>query len=161
RRRRHPHLRDDHGSYRPGALFAGGFQLTIKTLIGRTTMKTKFWLWTVAAGSLLLSPLTGASAAEKVTIGNSSYAVADVLSNILKSVIEENYGVDVDPISAKGAVAWKAMSDGQGAIDARVDIWLPNSQGYVDEYVKKAGTVALAGPITDARQGFCITKNMQ
>jgi glycine betaine/proline transport system substrate-binding protein len=123
-------------------------------------MKTKFWFWAVAVGSLLLSPLTGASAAEKVTIGNSSYAVADVLSNILKSVIEENYGVEVDPISAKGAVAWKAMSDGQGAVDARVDIWLPNSQGYVDKYVKKDGTVALAGPITDARQGFCVTKVM-
>lgn len=124
-------------------------------------MNTMSWMRAAAIGCFVLGTFSHANAAEKVTIGNSSYAVADVLSNILKSVIEDNYGIEVDPISAKGAVAWKAMSDQQGAVDARVDIWLPNSQGYVDQYVTKQGTVALAGPITDARQGFCITKVMQ
>jgi glycine betaine/proline transport system substrate-binding protein len=118
------------------------------------------WLRAACVTALVLAPFGDACAAEKVTIGNSSYAVADVLSNILKSLVEKNYGLQVDPIAAKGAVAWKAMSDGQGAVDARVDIWLPNSQGFVDQYVTKAGTVALAGPITDARQGFCVTKAM-
>jgi glycine betaine/proline transport system substrate-binding protein len=102
-----------------------------------------------------------ARAAETITIGNADSAVADVLSNIVKEIVEANYGVKVELVSANNAVAWQAMDEGKGAIDARVDVWMPNNQGRVDKYVSKAGTIALAGPISTAKTGFCTTKYVQ
>jgi glycine betaine/proline transport system substrate-binding protein len=50
------------------------------------------------------------------------------------------------------------MDQGKGDVDVHPDVWLPNNQGFVDEYVDGKGTVALTSPTFAAMDAFCTTR---
>jgi glycine betaine/proline transport system substrate-binding protein len=97
-------------------------------------------------------------AADKIVIGQPNWGYAKVISNVIKVVAEENYGLEVEMIPGNHAVFFKAMHQGKGEVDIHPDVWLPNNQGLVDEYVKGKGTVALTGETFPALDGFCTTE---
>ena len=86
---------------------------------------------------------SGAAKAEKIVIGTVNWAYMQVMSNVLKVLIEENYGEEVEFVPAKHAMFFKAMDNGKGEVDIFPDLWLPNNQGMFDEYVTDRGTVAI------------------
>ncbi len=108
------------------------------------------------AGTLLTA--TAAQSAEKIVIGQPNWAYAKVITNVLKVIAEDNYGMEVEFVPGNHPVFFKAMDQGAGEVDVHPDVWLPNNQGLVDEYVNEKGTVALTGKTFDAMDGFCTTQ---
>ncbi|MDE0279716.1 MAG: hypothetical protein OXN16_01350 [Gammaproteobacteria bacterium] len=99
-----------------------------------------------------------AQAADKIVIGEPNWGYAKVMTNVIKIVAEENYGFEVDIVPGNHAVFFKAMDQGKGEVDIHPDLWLPNNQGLVDEYVNGKGTVALTGQTFPAMDAFCSTR---
>ena len=101
---------------------------------------------------------TAAHAAETIVIGQPNWAYAKVMTNVLKVIVEDNFGLGVEFVPGSHPVFFKAMDQGRGDVDIHPDVWLPNNQGFVDEYVDGKGTVALTQPTFDAMDAFCTTK---
>ena len=88
----------------------------------------------VSAGLLLILTFgSGTAAAEKIVIGTMNWAYMDVMSNVLKFLIEDNYGVEVEFVPGKHAMFFKGMDAGTGEVDIFSDLWLPNNQAMADE----------------------------
>ena len=97
-------------------------------------------------------------AAETVVIGQPNWAYAKVMTNVLKVVAEDNLGLEVEFVPGTHPVFFKAMDQSKGDVDVHPDVWLPNNQGFVDEYVNGKGTVALTSPTFAAMDAFCTTR---
>lgn len=109
--------------------------------------------------ALALGAFTTASAQDnKVIVGQLSWGYAKVMANVIKILAEENYGIQVDSVPGNHPVFFKAMDQGKGEVDIHPDLWLPNNQGLIDNYVKERGTVALTEVKFPAFDGFCSTK---
>ena len=120
-------------------------------------MNIKQMLLGIVAGSAF----SGMAAAETVVIGQPNWAYAKVLTEVMKVVMEENFGVEVEFAPGNHPVFFKAMSQGRGEIDVHPDVWMPNQTSFVDQYVKGEGSVVLTGPKFDAKSGFCTTGKAQ
>ena len=97
-------------------------------------------------------------AADKIIIGELNWGYAKVMTNVIKVVAEDNYGLQVDMVPGNHAVFFKAMDQGKGEVDIHPEVWLPNNQGLVDEYVYDNETVSLTDVTFPAFDGFCTTQ---
>jgi glycine betaine/proline transport system substrate-binding protein len=104
---------------------------------------------------------TGVAVADTIVLGTMNWAYIQVMANVLKTIIEENYGSEVEFVPGKHAVFFAAMDRGQGEVDVFPDLWLPNNQGMVDEYVTGKGSVAMTQPTFKGGDAFCTTKYTQ
>ena len=116
----------------------------------------RFGLMAVVLGSFIAG---SATASEKVVVGQLNWGYAKVMANVIKLVAEENYGIQVEIVPGGHAVFFKAMDQGKGEVDIHPDLWLPNNQGLVDEYVVEKKTVALTEPKFPAVDAFCTTQH--
>ncbi len=107
---------------------------------------------------LVLTLGSGNAVAEKIVIGTMNWAYMDVMSNVFKFLIEDNYGVDVEFVPGKHAMFFKGMDAGTGEVDIFSDLWLPNNQAMADEYVTNKGTVKLTQVTFNSRDAMCTTK---
>ena len=119
-------------------------------------MKKVINLWPVLVIGLLTSGLVQAQ--DKVMIGQPNWGYAKAMTNIIKIIAEENYGIEVDMVTGNHAVFFKAMDQGNGQVDIHPDLWLPNNQALIDKYVDENGTVALTSVTFPAFDGFCTTQ---
>ena len=108
---------------------------------------------------LTLTLSSGTAAAEKIVIGTMNWAYMQVMSNVLKLLIEENYGEEVEFVPGKHAMFFKGMDSGKGEVDIFPDLWLPNNQGMADEYVTGRGTVAITQGTFSGGDALCTTKH--
>ncbi|MEM8957144.1 MAG: glycine betaine ABC transporter substrate-binding protein [Pseudomonadota bacterium] len=116
-------------------------------------MKT---IGTAALSAMILAAAaTSASAQDKVMVGEPSWPGAKIMANLIGQVIETRLGGQVDYAPGANAVIFAAMDGGRGDIDVHPDVWLPNQQSFVDEYVDQKGTVALSEGFYEGRTGFC------
>ncbi len=98
-------------------------------------------------------------AADKIVIGQLNWGYAKIMTNVIKNVVEDNYGLQVEMVPGNHAVFFKAMDQGKGEVDVHPEVWLPNNQGLVDEYVNDKKTVALTDVVFPAFDGFCTTQS--
>ncbi len=120
------------------------------------TKITRIFGFTLVLGLMLATHVT--HAADKVIIGQLNWGYAKVMTNVIKIVAEDNYGVQVDVVPGNHAVFFKAMDQGSGEVDVHPEVWLPNNQGLVDEYVNENQTVVLTNQKFEAFDGFCTTQ---
>ena len=104
--------------------------------------------------------MSGASAADKVMIGEPSWPGAKIIANVLKVVIEEKLGGEAELVPGTNPVIFAAMDGGRGDIDVHPDVWLPNQKSLTDEYVDSKGTVGLSSGAYEGRSGFCVPTYM-
>ena len=112
----------------------------------------------VLSAALCMTLSVSGQTAETIVIGQPNWAYAKVMTNVLKVIAEENFGLEVEFVPGTHPVFFKAMDQGRGDVDVHPDVWLPNNQGFVDEYVNEKGTVALTSPTFAAMDAFCTTK---
>ena len=98
-------------------------------------------------------------AADKIIVGQLNWGYAKVMTNVIKIVAEQNYGLQVDTVPGNHAVFFKAMDQGTGEVDVHPEVWLPNNQGLVDQYVNENQTVVLTNQKFAAFDGFCTTQD--
>jgi glycine betaine/proline transport system substrate-binding protein len=118
----------------------------------RVTLVAWLTLWAACTG-------TPAGAAD-VVLAHPGSPYGDAILAVTKAILEDRLGVRVRIVHASAPVAFKAMDANRGDIDVLGSMQLPNSQGLVDEYVTRKGTVVVAPRSWQFEQGLCTTKAM-
>ena len=113
---------------------------------------------TISAG---LSSISVAQASDKVMIGELTWPGAKTVGHLIKVIIEEKLGGQADMVPSTNPVLFAAMDGGRGDIDVHPDLWLPNNQALVDEYVIGKKSVMLSNGYYEGRTGFCVPKYMK
>lgn len=97
-----------------------------------------------------------AATAADITIGVPNWPSVKVTANILKVVIEDNFGYEVELQNGTNPIVFEAMDS--GSMDIHPEVWLPNQQNLADKFVEERGTVRLSENSVDAFQGICVDK---
>ncbi len=104
--------------------------------------------------------LTGASLnamAADVVIGVPNWPSVNVTANVLKVIIEDNFGLDVELQNGTNPVVFEAMDT--GSMHVHPEVWLPNQSNLHNKFVKTKGSVAMNPNGVAAFQGMCVTKH--
>lgn len=108
------------------------------------------------AAALLL--MSSASMAERVAIGEFKYANYQAITHVIKALVEERLGGEVEIVPANNAMMYAGMDRGKGEIDVHADVWIPNQRDFYEEYVVRRGTVVYSKNTYEATTGFCVPK---
>ena len=113
------------------------------------------------AGAALAGTMTMGSVAQAadIVIGVPNWPSVAMTADILKVVIEDNYGLEVELQNGTNPVVFEAM-DG-GSMHVHPEVWLPNQSNLHNTYVKEKGTVSYNENGVAAFQGMCVTKGTQ
>lgn len=94
--------------------------------------------------------------AQEIVIGVPNWPSVRVTANVLKVVIEDNLGLDVELQNATNPIVFEAMD--KGSMQVHPEVWMPNQQNLHDTYVEDKGTVAMNPNGIPAFQGMCVPK---
>lgn len=119
-------------------------------------MKTRSTVLAMAVSATLG---IGSAQAANVVVAVPNWPSAEVGANIIAGLMEQELGVS--PILRDMGTSEIFDAIDRGEVDVHPEVWLPNLQRDVDEYVSGRGTVALAPLTTDAGQGMCTTRQTQ
>ena len=100
--------------------------------------------------------LSSLASAADIVIAQPNWATAKLTAYILKTIIEDNMGLDVELQTASNPVIFEAMES--GSMHIHPEVWLPNQANLHNKYVKQRGTVLFARNGIPAFQGMCTTK---
>ena len=123
-------------------------------------MKTISWRRSLYAALLLIgiSPVISVAPAQAadVVVGVPNWPSAAATANILKVVLEDNLGLEVELQNGTNPVIFEAMES--GSMHVHPEVWLPNQTNLHDKYVKTRGTVRMTPHGVPSFQGMCVTK---
>ncbi len=109
----------------------------------------------LAAGAAALTMSIPAQAAD-IIVGKPNWPAAQATAHVLKIVIEENLGLDVELQTGNNAVIFEGMD--KGSMHVHPEVWLPNQANLHDKFVTQNGTVRMNPNGVDQFQGMCVTK---
>ncbi len=113
---------------------------------------------TIAGAVVLMTGLgfgPAANAAD-IVIGVGPWPSISATANVLKEVIEQNFGLDVELQNGNNPIIFEAMD--RGTMQIHPEVWLPNQQNLHDTYVNEKKTVVMNEHSVDAFQGMCVDK---
>ncbi len=121
------------------------------------TLSTKpLLVGAVAAGALQIGGM--AYAAETVTVAEFKYPSAQATLHVVKQILEQKLGIQVEKLPGNNAVFYAGMDRGKGEVDFHVEVWLPNQIELVKEYRDEKGTIKVSGNPYAATSGFCVPR---
>jgi len=91
------------------------------------------------SAAIALASATAAQAKETITIGEVSWDASLAIENVLKTVMEEHFDVEVEFVAADQAAIWAAMDKGKGAIDVHPDVWTSSQTEPWAKFVAPGG----------------------
>ncbi len=110
----------------------------------------------VIAASAALFMMVGTTQAADVIIGSPNWVTVQATAHILKLVLEENLGLEVEVQNGTNPVVFEAMD--KGSMHVHPEVWLPNQANLYATYVEEKGTVLMNPNGVTAFQGICVTK---
>lgn len=114
-------------------------------------------LKSATAFAFVLVPAVAGAA--DVVIPDPNYASGRATAHVVKAVIEQALGLDVEMVTTTAVpVIWEAMSRGKGEIDIWTETWLPNQAGLAEKYAHEDKTVIIGDKFFPAVQGYCVTR---
>ncbi len=100
--------------------------------------------------------VSGVASAADVIIGVPNWPSVAATADILKRVIEDNLGLEVELQSSTNPIIFEAMD--QGKMHVHPEVWLPNQQNLHDKYVVDNKTVIKNSYGVPASPGeMCVT----
>ncbi|MEM1200869.1 MAG: glycine betaine ABC transporter substrate-binding protein, partial [Pseudomonadota bacterium] len=105
--------------------------------------------------ALALMGSTAAQAAD-VVIGVPNWPSVRVTAHVLKTVMEDNLGLDVELQNGTNPIVFEAMDS--GAMHVHPEVWLPNQVNLNTKFVKEKGTVKMNPNGVAGDQAMCVTK---
>ncbi len=111
----------------------------------------------VIAASAALFMMVGTTQAADVVIGSPNWPSVQATAYILKVVLEENLGLEVEVQNGTNPVVFEAMD--KGSMHVHPEVWLPNQDNLHNTYVKDKGSVLMNPNGVSAFQGICVTKH--
>ena len=105
-----------------------------------------------------VSPVVGVSSAQAadVVIGVPNWPSAAATASILKVVLEDNLGLEVELQNGTNPVIFEAMDT--GSMHVHPEVWLPNQANLHAKYVETKGSVRMSPNGVPSFQGMCVTK---
>ncbi|SFM67891.1 glycine betaine ABC transporter substrate-binding protein [Thermodesulforhabdus norvegica] len=119
----------------------------------------KRFLGFVAVALAFLTVVFGpnsAKAEEPVVIAQQTWSASIALSNIMKYVLEEKLGIPAKILPLAQPATWAAMDKGDGSVDVKAEIWMPNEEAYWKKYVEERKTVEASLLFDNAPQGWVV-----
>ena len=110
---------------------------------------------TLCAGLAALAVSLPVHAAD-VVIGVPNWVSVNGTAHILKVVLEDNLGLEVELQNGTNPIVFEAMD--KGSMHVHPEVWLPNQNNLHATYVKDKGTVMMNGHGVTAFQGMCVPK---
>ena len=117
-------------------------------------METHDWRHTLCA--VVLAAGISSSHAADVVIGVPNWPSVAATASILKVVLEDNFGLEVELQNGTNPVIFEAMDS--GSMHVHPEVWLPNQTNLHDKFVKTKGTVRMNPNGVPSFQGMCVTK---
>ncbi len=102
---------------------------------------------------------SGAAVAADIVIGVPNWPSVAATADILKVVIEDNYGLEVELQNATNPVVFEAMDS--GSMHVHPEVWLPNQQNLHDLYVEQKRSVSMNPHGVPSFTGICVTRDTQ
>ena len=94
----------------------------------------------IACGAVLMFT-SSVTMAERVAIGEFKYANYQAIMHLIKALVEDRLGGEVDIVPANNSLMYEGMDRGKGEIDVHADVWIPNQRDFMEKYVIEKGTV--------------------
>ena len=113
---------------------------------------------TTLAGACIASAFTfgGVAQAADVVIGVPNWPSVRVTAHVLKVVLEDNLGLDVELQNGTNPVVFEAMDS--GAMHVHPEVWMPNQVNLNNKFVKEKKTVKMNPNGVAGDQAMCVTK---
>ncbi len=110
------------------------------------------------AGACVASALTFGSVAQAadVVIGVPNWPSVRVTAHVLKVVLEDNLGLEVELQNGTNPVVFEAMDS--GAMHVHPEVWMPNQVNLNNKFVKEKKTVKMNPNGVAGDQAMCVTK---
>lgn len=110
-------------------------------------------------GTSLAVALMGSTAAQAadVVIGVPNWPSVRVTAHVLKTVMEDNLGLEVELQNGTNPVVFEAMDS--GAMHVHPEVWMPNQVNLNNKFVKEKGTVKMNPNGVAGDQAMCVTKD--
>lgn len=116
------------------------------------TAKTAF----LGAGLASVMAFGGVAQAADVVIGVPNWPSVRVTAHVIKVVMEDNLGLEVELQNGTNPIVFEAMDT--GAMHVHPEVWLPNQVNLNDKFVKDRKTVKMNENGVAAFQGMCVTE---
>ncbi len=110
---------------------------------------------TLTAGAAFLM-MVGTVQAADVVVGSPNWVSVQATAHLIKVVLEDNLGLEVEVQNGTNPVVFEAMD--KGSMHVHPEVWLPNQQNLYETYVEGKGTVIRNENGVTAFQGICVTK---
>jgi len=111
------------------------------------------------AGAVIASAMsvsTFAQAAD-VVIGVPNWPSVRITAHVLKVVLEDNLGLEVELQNGTNPVVFEAMDS--GSMQVHPEVWMPNQVNLHKKFVKEKKTVRMNPNGVAADQAMCVTKD--
>lgn len=108
----------------------------------------------VLSGALALVLSSGSTYAADIVVGTPGWGSADATSHIIKLVLEDNLGLDVEVQTGTNPIIFEAMD--KGTMHVHPEVWLPNQANLHKTYVEDKGTVVMNQNGIESAQGMCV-----
>ena len=119
-----------------------------------TKSRTRTTTFCALGAVVALAP--GVAAAADVVIGVPNWPSVKATANIMKVVLEENLGLEVELQDSTNPVIFEAMD--KGSMQVHPEVWLPNQASLFDQY---ADSVTKNEHSAAAVQGICVNQAAQ
>ena len=125
--------------------------------MGSSRSRTSKVILSIACGAALMFT-SSVTMAERVAIGEFKYANYQAIMHLIKALVEDWLGGEVEIVPANNALMYEGMDRGKGEIDVHADVWIPNQRDFMEKYVIEKGTVVYSEHTYAATTGFCVPK---
>ena len=112
--------------------------------------------WRSAVCATVLSVGVVPVQAADIVVGVPNWPSVAATANILKVVLEDNFGLEVELQNGSNPVIFEAMDS--GSMHVHPEVWLPNQANLHARFVTERGTVRMAANGVPAFQGMCATR---
>ncbi len=115
-------------------------------------------LFASAAATAVIA-FSGVTYAADVVIGVPNWPSVRVTAHVLKVVMEDNLGLEVELQNGTNPVVFEGMDS--GSMHVHPEVWPPNQTNLNNTYVNEKGTVRMTTAGVAGDQAMCVTKGTQ
>ena len=107
------------------------------------------------ASMLLVGFTAPTTFAADIVIGVPNWPSVRVTAHVLKTVLEDNFGLEVELQNGSNPVVFEAMDS--GSMHVHPEVWLPNQTNLHNKFVKEKKTVSFNPNGVAGDQAMCVT----
>ena len=110
----------------------------------------------ILVGVASITMMASTAQAADIVIGVPNWPSVRVTAHVLKTVMEENLGLEVELQNGTNPVVFEAMDS--GAMHVHPEVWMPNQVNLHKKFVEEKGSVKMNPNGVAGDQAMCVTK---